>query len=210
MLRRQTVAALLAVIVILALRPAGAEAACANLTPTRPGEVYLYRGLGNVFSRGMDEMGREFTRLGMESCVLHHATWSGLANDIIERSYQNAVSYPIIIAGHSQGAKVSTLMATYLGRRGIPVAFVALFDPVEPTWVGANVEEVLNFYIDRPWRDKHVKPAHGFTGTIENIDIAGRPNVNHYSIDKDKGLQQIVYDRAIALSDATVIELVIE
>ena len=144
---RRIIIATLVVAAAASISAVSANAACSNIKPTRPGEVYLFRGLANVFSRGMDEMGKQFSNLGMENCVYNHTAWSGFANDVLERSYQNAVSYPVIIIGHSLGAGASPLMANYLGKNGIPVEYVVLFDPVEPTKVGENIEEVVNYYI---------------------------------------------------------------
>jgi hypothetical protein len=203
---RRIAIAFVAIATAFSLAAHTAEAACSNIKPTRPGEVYLFRGLANVFSLGMDEMGKQFSQLGIENCVHNHMTWSGFANDVLERSYQNAVSYPVIIVGHSLGAGASPLMANYLGKHGIPVAYVALFDPVEPTTVGENVMEVVNYYIKKPFKNKLVRPVDGFTGTIENIDLAGRRGIDHFTIDKNKELQQSVYIRAMALSDAVSAE----
>ncbi len=57
----------------------------------------------------------------------------------LERSkVKNGLSYPVIIIGHSLGAGVSPLMATYLAERGIPVSYVVMYDPVERTRVGGQ------------------------------------------------------------------------
>ncbi|MEJ8571115.1 lipase family protein [Microbaculum marinum] len=203
---RRSLFAAIALAGLVVLQTSHAEAACSNIRPTRPGEVYLFRGLANVFSRGMDQMAQHFTELGMENCVYNHSTWSGFANDVLERSYQNAVSYPIIIVGHSLGAGASPLMANYLGKNGIPVAYVTLFDPVEPTRVGENIAEVVNYYIKAPLKNKLVQPMAGFTGTIANIDMSGRRGIDHFTIDKNPELQNNVYTRALALSDTAAAE----
>jgi len=87
-----------------------------NFKPTRPGEVYLLRGLANIFSLGLDEMGDQFHKFGMESYVYNHKHWQSLVDDIVERSYENEISFPIIIIGHSLGAGAAPQMATALGQ----------------------------------------------------------------------------------------------
>ncbi len=104
--------------------PAGAHAACAKITPTQPGEVYLMRGLANIFSLGLDQYGKELSSRGIENCVFNHSHWQSIVNDIVERSYRNAVSEPIMIVGHSLGAGVAPKMATSLARHNIAVAYV--------------------------------------------------------------------------------------
>lgn len=178
-----------------------AFAACAKLKASRPGEVYLLRGLANVFSLGMDEMGKKFSELNIENCVFNHRAWSGLANDIIERSYRNRVSYPIVIIGHSLGAGAAPQMATRLARQNIPVAYVAMFDPVQPRQIGGNVDELVNYYIEQTDKNKIVTPLPDFTGHLENINLAGQPNITHLNIDKNLELQGIVFQRAQELSD---------
>lgn len=131
-----------------------AFAKCSEFKPTRPGEVYLMRGLANIFSLGMDTMAKEFSKMGIENCVYNHSVWTGAVQDVIERSYGNAVNYPVIIVGHSLGAGVAPKMATRLGRHNIEVAYVVMYDPVEPTEVGKQVDEIINYYLRSKSKDK--------------------------------------------------------
>ena len=116
-------------------------AKCAEISPTRPGEVYFLRGLANIFSLGLDVMAKKVTADGVENCVFNHHHWKALANDIIERNYQKQISLPIVIVGHSLGANVAPQLATNLGRHGIPVSYVVMLDPVEAERIGVNVKE---------------------------------------------------------------------
>ena len=205
---RSTAAAGVAALTIAVAAIAGtaqtASAACTKFKPTRPGEVFLWRGLANVFSLGMDAMGEDFSRLGIENCVYNHSGWKAAAEDLIERSKQkNGISYPIIIIGHSLGAGASPEMATYLGKRGIPVAYVVMYDPVVPTQVGPNVQEIVNYYIKKPNKDKILYPMADFTGQLANIDLSSRRDIDHFNIDKRPELHKIVYQRTLELTDAT-------
>jgi len=187
-------------------RPAMAE--CARITSTRPGEVYLFRGLGNIASLGPDEMASQFSKLGMRNCVDNHVNWKAFANDILERSEVSAVSHPIILVGHSLGARAAVSMANYLGKRGVPVAYVAMFDPMESTEVGWNIGEVVNYYVKIPLMNKLVRPGEGFTGSIDNVGLSGWSGVSHFNIDNRKGLQFNIYVRALNLSnEATLAQI---
>lgn len=185
---------------VAAASPDPAAAACANVKPTRPGEVYLLRGLANIFSLGLDEMGKQFSQYGMENCVFNHSTWQSLVNDIVERSYQGQVSYPVIIIGHSLGAGAAPQMATRLGRQGIPVSYVVMFDPVEPTVVGANVEQIVNYYLPKR-KDNRLYAGSGFTGELENVDVGKFGGFTHLNIDYNKSLRRAIYSRSLELSD---------
>jgi hypothetical protein len=43
-----------------------------------------------------------------------------------------------------------------------------------------------------------------FTGTLENIDMSGRRDIDHFNIDKKPDLHKIVYERVLAESDAAM------
>ncbi len=168
------------------------------MTPTRPGEVYLWRGLANIFSLGMDEMGKQFTKMGIENCVYNHSGWNAAAQELVERHRKKEkISYPIIIIGHSLGAGVSPEMATYLAERGIPVTYVVMYDPVVPTQVGGNVKTIVNYFIKKPDKDKTLYAMADFSGTLENVDMSSRRDIDHFNIDKKPDLHKIVYARVL-------------
>jgi hypothetical protein len=195
----------LALLLAPALSAGNAVAECSKFKPTRPGEVYLWRGLANIFSLGMDEMGKQFSKMGIDNCVYNHSGWKGAAQDLVERSkVKNGISYPVVIIGHSLGAGVSPVMATYLAERGIPVSYVVMYDPVEPTKVGGKVEEIVNYYIYKPNKDKILKPMPDFAGSLENIDMSSRKDIDHFNIDKKPDLHQVAYSKVIELSDAAI------
>lgn len=200
-------AAVLALAAAALVIPEPAAADCSEITPIRPGEVYLFRGLGNIYSAGPDEMADQFSKLGMQNCVDNHLNWMTFADDILERSYRSAVSYPIVLIGHSLGARAAVSMANYLGIRGVPVAYVAMFDPVEPTRVGQNVGEVVNYYVKIPLANKLVRSKEGFTGTIENVGLSSWSGVSHFNIDNLKRLQFSIYLRALDLSNVALLTL---
>ena len=199
--------AVLALVATALVLPGSAAAGCSPIAPTRPGEVYLFRGLGNIYSLGPDEMADQFSKLGMKNCVDNHLNWMRFADDILERSDKSDVSLPIVLIGHSLGASAAVSMANYLGKHGVPVAYVAMFDPVEPTRIGGNVGEVVNYYVKIPLTDKLVRSGKGFTGTIENMGLSGWSGVNHFNIDNLKRLQFNVYLRALDLSHAAQLVL---
>ncbi|MCU0789913.1 MAG: alpha/beta hydrolase [Nitratireductor sp.] len=163
------------------------------------GEVYLLRGLANVFSTGLDVMNDRFRAKGVNSRVDNHSVWQTWADDILARAQNNQVSYPIIIMGHSLGGNASVQMARYLGDRGVKVTYVAAFDPTITTEPGPNVARVDNFFLPNI-RDgvpvNQVVEGPGFTGTISNIDVRPMQGVDHFNVEKQPQLQ----DRVISIS----------
>lgn len=165
------------------------------------GEVYLLRGLANVFSTGLDEINAKFKRRGVNTRVDNHSQWQNYANDIVARSQRNAVSYPIIIMGHSLGGNASVQMAKFLGDRGIPVAYVVAFDPTITTTVGQNVAEVVNYYIPNQAGGEEtniVQEEPGSKAAVTNVDV--RPiGVDHFNVEKNPELQVRVITKAIGM-----------
>lgn len=165
------------------------------------GEVYLLRGLANVFSTGLDEINAKFLRRGVNSRVDNHSMWQSYANDIVERSRRKAVSFPIIIMGHSLGANASVQMAKFLGDQGIPVAYVVAFDPTITTTVGPNVGDVVNYYIpNKPDGEETniVRDEPASSASVSNVDV--RPiGVDHFNVEKNPQLQVRVITKAMSL-----------
>ncbi|MCB1462630.1 MAG: hypothetical protein KDJ90_09460 [Nitratireductor sp.] len=197
---------LLGLTVLCAALFAGASeslANCAKIKPRAPGEVYFMRGLANIFSLGLDQFGKELSKLGVENCVFNHSVWQSLANDIVERSYRGEVSFPVIIIGHSLGANIAPKMATIIGRHNIPVAYVVMLDPVEPTFVGKNVEEIRNYYLPKR-NDNTLHPLQDFDGDLENVNVKRFGGFDHFNIDENRQLRDLMKSRIIDIINARI------
>ena len=165
---------------------------------TRSGEVYLLRGLANVFSRGMDTMGAKMVRAGLDARVYNHSSWRSLSDNIIARNKKKQVSYPIVIMGHSLGGNAATNMAKYLGDRIIKVQYVVSFDPTVTTVVGKNINRVINFYLPNESNSNIVKKAPGFRGALKNINVRGVRGLRHTTVDKDSNFHDQVIKRTLS------------
>ncbi len=160
-------------------------------------EVYVIRGAFNVFSAGMNQMTNKMRARGVNARAYSNGAWSGLADDIIKRSKQGRVSYPIIILGHSVGGQEAPSMSNKLSAAGVPVKLVIGFDPgfAAPPRFTAGSPRVVNFWIRGGGRGNPYKSGGSFSGSIQNIDIRSFTNADHVGIDKDAGVQS----RALAL-----------
>ena len=166
------------------------------------GEVYLLRGLANVFSTGLDVMNDKFRARGVNSKVENHAVWQVWADDIIARDKAGQVNYPIIIMGHSLGANATMQMARYLGDRGIHVAYAVSFDPTITGEPGPNVDDAINFYLPNGKKGKDanvIVEGPGFTGTLANVDVSPIEGMNHFNIEKNPELQVRVMTKTMSL-----------
>jgi len=165
---------------------------------TRSGEIYLLRGLANVFSRGMDTMGAKMVHAGLDARVYNHSSWKTLANNIIARSKKRQVSYPIVIMGHSLGANASAQMANYLGQNNVKVKYVVTFDPTVTSTVGKNINRVINFYLPNEADSNVMKRGSGFRGALKNINVRGVRDITHTTIEKDANFHSQVIKRTLS------------
>lgn len=194
-----------ALVIAMTLSVAGlpdqAFAKCADIRASKPGEVYFMRGLANIFSLGLDAFAKEVSLLGIENCVYNHRHWQAVVNDIVERNYENRISEPIIIVGHSLGANIAPVMASSIGSHNIEVQYVAMLDPVEPTQVGPNVVEIVNYYIPKS-KDTLLRPRNGFSGTLENVNLRSwRDGFDHFNIDEKPSLRSVMRAPIVQLTE---------
>ena len=157
--------------------------------------VYLFRGLLNVFSLGMDTLCDEIKQRGVYATVHSHTDWRELA-DQAAASYKAGKEGPIILIGHSLGADAVMEMADYLGDKGVPVALVVPFDGTQSLPASANVARVLNL----TQRDyAYMKSGPGFRGSLVNVDVSSYPDIDHLNIDKSPQLHTRVINEVLAV-----------
>jgi pimeloyl-ACP methyl ester carboxylesterase len=162
----------------------------------RAGHVYLYRGLLNVFSLGMDQLAYKLEAAGVASSVSNHTLWSSQADDMIAK-YKAGNHEPIILMGHSAGADATISAARKLAQYNIPVALIINFDPVSPDRVPSNVRQIVNYYVPAGWGSA-VAADKTFKGKLANVNE--NATTNHFSIDKDDSLHRQAIARVLAVT----------
>ncbi|MCX5519194.1 hypothetical protein OSH10_12190 [Kaistia defluvii] len=171
----------------------------------RDPQVYLFRGLANVFSLGMDDMAKELKAQGIPNKVLNHANWPRVAADITAKYKANPkATRPIVLVGHSLGANAVLLMAQKLARDGVPVDLVVTFDPTTKGPVAPGVRRYLNLYqSNNGWAEALDVPA-GAGKRVVNSDVRKRTDikaaVSHFDIDKNRVLHQQVVAEIVRLA----------
>ena len=168
---------------------------------SRPGmtqsraHVYLFRGLADVFSLGMDTLAGELNTRGIDATSHSHNDWKLIA-DKAAMNYKAGKEGPIILIGHSLGADAVMEMADYLGDKGVPVALVVPFDATQSFPAPGNVARVLNL----TQRDyAYVRPGPGFRGSLRNVDLSSDPNIDHLNIDKSPRLHALVIGEVLSI-----------
>jgi alpha-beta hydrolase superfamily lysophospholipase len=169
--------AMLAATTLLGLQFKGAIAG------PRP-HVYLFRGLADIFSAGMDTLTEELKKNGVYATSYSQTNWKPIS-DRAAADFKARKEGPIILIGHSLGADAAMEMADYLGDKGVPVALVVPFDGTQSFPVPANVARVVNF----TQRDyAYMRPGPGFHGSLNNVDLSSNPEIGHLNIDKSPEL----------------------
>jgi hypothetical protein len=188
MMRRLTAIAFVA----LAALAVGVQAASAGSRA----HVYLFRGLADIFSTGMDVLTDELNRRGVYATSHSHTEWRMLA-DRAAADYKAGKEGPIILIGHSLGADAVMEMADYLGDRSVPVALVMPFDGTQSFPASANISRVINF----TQRDyAYMRKGPGFRGTLVNVDVSSDPDIGHLNIDKSPRLHARAITEVLAVA----------
>jgi hypothetical protein len=187
MIRRAAGIALLALALSFAARTPSGAAPRAH--------VYLFRGLADVFSTGMDTLAMELNQRGVYATSHSHNDWKSLA-DKAATDFKAGREGPIILIGHSLGADAVMEMADYLGDKGVPVALVMPFDGTQSFPVPGNVGRVVNF----TQRDyAFMRPGAGFHGSLNNVDLRGDGDIGHLNIDKVPRLHARAINEVLAV-----------
>lgn len=161
---------------------------------SRP-HVYIFRGLADVFSTGMDTLADELNKQGVYATSHSHTEWQAMA-DKAAADYKAKKEGPIILIGHSLGADAAMEMADYLGDKGVPVALVVPFDGTQSFPASGNVARVINF----TQRDyAYIRPGPGFRGSLNNVDLSSAHDIDHLNIDKSPELHARVLNEVLAV-----------
>jgi pimeloyl-ACP methyl ester carboxylesterase len=166
--------------------------ASAQSTSPRAGaasaQIFLIKGLADVFSSGMDALGAKLARVGIAARVESHANSEPIADEITRR-YRAGARGPVILVGHSLGADVAGGIARRLNDRRIPVALLVTFGPLGDGTVTPNVTQAVNYYQSHSLWHGRMSAAPGFRGSLTNINLDSAADINHFNIEKADRLQ---------------------
>jgi hypothetical protein len=157
--------------------------------------VYLFRGLADVYSLGMNTLADELNARGVDATAHSHTDWKPIA-DKAAAAYKAHKEGPIILIGHSLGADAVMQMADYLGDKGVPVALLVPVDATQSFPAPGNVARVINF----TQRDyAYMRAGPGFRGSLSNVDLSHDPGIDHLTIDKSPRMHAQVISEVLAI-----------
>jgi pimeloyl-ACP methyl ester carboxylesterase len=181
------------------------SAGVANLDPTRArARVFLLRGQGVVFSRGLGVLCGVLRRSGLwaedlrcvgDAWVLHHLKKERPAG-------------PLMFVGHSCGGRAALYAARELEKIGVPVELLICLDVAVPPEVPGNVRRAVNISRSR-WRiypAGTLRAAPGSTAQIDNIDLdqpVPMRGLHHLNFTDSPMVQAMVLGRIFEVLDTT-------
>jgi hypothetical protein len=165
-------------------------------------QVDLFRGLADIFSRGMDTLTDKLNRQGYAARVYSHTQWQSVARHIADR-YVRGDRDIVVLIGHSLGADATLQIADALARSNVPVDLIVTFDGTRPHRVPGNVRHLVNFYQNNGF-GKPISPGSGFSGELNNVDLTADSSLSHVTIDKSNRLHAEVIAKIVGIVDKDV------
>jgi hypothetical protein len=194
-LRRLFVTAILCVAVSAApVRDrAAAQSRPANAPTAKQVQADLFRGLADIFSRGMDTLTDKLNREGYSARVYSTGGWQQAAHRIADR-YTRGHKDIIVIIGHSLGANATFDVANALDSQNIPIELIVTFDATRPQPVPKNVLHFVNIYQENGFGRK-VAAGPDFKGELTNMDLTADTGLSHTTIEKSPRLHALVIQK---------------
>jgi hypothetical protein len=175
----------------------------------REGNVILVRGLMDVFSLGLNDIGDELVAEGVNAHVCSGPRWGSVSDQIKLEHDEGRLEGPLVIVGHSYGADDAVRLARSLGDGGIQVDMLALIDPTTPPKIPANVMHCFNLYKSNTATD-WIPLLRGIPVEAENPETEvvnynirdhnadGRYDWNnHFNIEEDRDVQQTIIEQVL-------------
>jgi hypothetical protein len=177
-----------------------------NPEPERArGRVYLLRGNGIVFSRGLAAMCNRLRGEGLWAEDLRCVGDRWVRNHLRADLAAGRLRAPVILVGHSCGGRYALFTARQLCDLGIAVELLICIDVALPYEVAPNVRHAVHLYRSRrriyPARPLRCSP--GSAARVENIDLDAEGSVispaglHHLNITGSKALQDWVVGRIL-------------
>ena len=153
-------------------------------------QVDLFRGLADIFSRGMDTLTHRLNQEGYSARVYSTNQWPTAAQRIADQ-YSRGHKVIVVLVGHSLGGNSIFDAAYDLDQRNVPIELLVSFDATNPRPVPKNVLHVVNFFQQNGF-GKQVTAGPNFKGELSNVDLTAETGLSHTTIDKSPRLHAMV------------------
>jgi hypothetical protein len=153
-------------------------------------QVELFRGLADIFSRGMDTLTHRLNQDGYSARVYSTNQWPSAAQRIADQ-YSRGHKVIVVLVGHSLGGNAIFDAAYELDQRNVPIELLVSFDATNPRPAPKNVLHVVNFFQQNGF-GKQVTAGPDFKGQLSNVDLTAETGLSHTTIDKSPRLHAMV------------------
>jgi hypothetical protein len=153
-------------------------------------QVDSFRGLADIFSRGMDTLTHRLNQEGYGARVYSTNQWPTAAQRIADQ-YSRGHKVIVVLVGHSLGGNAIFDAAYDLDQRNVPIELLVSFDATNPRPVPKNVLHVVNFFQQNGF-GKQVTAGPDFKGELSNVDLTAETGLSHTTIDKSPRLHAMV------------------
>jgi len=171
---------------------AGINASTAN----EETHVYMFRGVLNIFSTGLDEIARELEERGVKVTVLSHISTGAARAEILDGgSPRRPGTRPLVLVGHSLGANAVLALSNSLADEDVRVNLVITLDPTAGGPLSPNVRRYINYHFS----DAKLS---GFSGTppeiqrrvrdinLRDYEAVAGDSIGHFNMDSNEALQK--------------------
>ena len=168
--------------------------------------VFLLRGTGTVFSPGFGEICTRLRRAGIWAEDLGPAGDAWVCRHVIAEQRAGRLRGPIVLVGHSRGARHAVEVARELDKAGIDVDLLVCLDVSLPPTVPGNVRAALNIYYMSQHRFYPADPLRSAPGAnvlIDNVDLSSPEGpatglgLCHVTIAAGRAVQDLVVGRIV-------------
>jgi hypothetical protein len=167
------------------------------------GRVFLLRGNGIVFSRGMGILCDTLRGRGTWAEDLRCMGDRWARRHLLAQRDVGKRSGPVIFVGHSCGGRYALHAAHALEPAGLTVDLIVCIDVAFPPEVPGNVKRAVHIYLGGPrlYPARPLRPAPGSAARIENRDLRapGSPidarGLHHLNITGNPSVQAFVLAR---------------
>ncbi|MGD2110670.1 MAG: hypothetical protein PVI86_14930 [Phycisphaerae bacterium] len=166
----------------------------------------MIRGLWDVFSLGLDELGERIAREGFEVTVARGRRWRQTA--MLEADARSGGSHHglLVVGGHSYGADNAVRFCRELETKGVNVDLLLLLDATSPPPIPGNVRRCVHYYeptvfgVLLPFAlagnpvqlaDPNARTELVNRRISENWIVAATDVVTHFTVDADQSVHQL-------------------
>jgi len=170
------------------------------------GRVYLLRGNGIVFSRGLGRICGRLRRRGIWAEDLCCVADRWVVRNLLADQRAGRLRGPVVFVGHSCGARSLLFAAAELRETGLSVDLVVCLDVALPQPVPENVRNAVNLYIGgrRLYPAQPLRPANPSVTGVHNIDLSAAncpiraPWLSHLTITNSMSVQALILKHILA------------